>query len=162
MEGANMPRDKEYEAELQRRLTVFQSRYDQVLEAFGRRAPAPKMGQGANSYQREGLGYIQQFVHPQSPWRNVSLDGLMADALVVVSKEIINDAMACARDPRLIAQTPAAKSDPMDSSIKMIERTLAGKKVTEFHGDTSFVVAMSRPGRKVISFMHNPNLMPQR
>ena len=80
-------RTQEYEQELQRRLTVFQARYDTVLEPFGRRAPAPRMGQGANSYQREGLGYIQQFVHPKSPWRDVSLDGMKADALAVAGRK---------------------------------------------------------------------------
>src|SRR6516165_10178633 len=135
-------RDPEYKRELQRRLTVFQSVYDQTLEPFGRRAPAPRMGQSANSYQREGLGYIQQFVHPKSPWRKVSLDGMRADALAVANQEIIADALVTARDPKLIAQTPAARIDPMNPSIKVVKMVRGGKEFTEFHGEESFVKAM--------------------
>ena len=52
----------------------------------------------------------------------------------------------------MIAQTPAARPDPMDSNIKMVKRTLGGKEVTEFHGDASFVKAMAHPGRRVVGF----------
>jgi hypothetical protein len=41
-------RTPDYEAELARRLTVYQSIYDAALEPFGRRAPAPSLGVGAN------------------------------------------------------------------------------------------------------------------
>ena len=148
-------RTKEYEVELQRRLTVFQARYNDCLEPFGRQAPCPTMGEGANAYQRKALGYLQQFVHPGSPWKNVSLDGMKADALVIANQEIIADAMVTARDPRLIAQTPAARPDTMDPNIKAVKVVRGGKEFTEFYGE-SFVKAMCRPGRRVAGF-YTPN-----
>ena len=144
-------RNQEYERELQRRLTVFQARYDAVLEPFGRRAPAPRMGQGANSYQREGLGYIQQFVHSDSPWKGVSLDGMKADALVVANEEILADAMVTASDPRLMATTPPARPDPMDPNIKAVKVVRGGKEFTEFYGE-HFVRGMSQKGRRVVGW----------
>jgi hypothetical protein len=102
------------------------------------------------------LTQLKQFLPPNNPWRDVSLNGLKSDALNVAQSEIIEGLRTTARDPRLMALTPAARPDPLDSNIRMIERTLAGKKVTEFHGNTSFVVAMARPGRRVVSF-NTPN-----
>jgi hypothetical protein len=149
-------RTQEYEIELARRVTVYQSIYDAALEPFGRRAPAPTLGVGANEFRRESLTQLKQFLPPDNPWRKASLAGLKSDAINVAQSEILDGLRVTARDPRLMATTPAARPDPMDGNIRMLKRTLGGKEVTEFHGDVSFVKAMGRPGRRVMGF-YTPN-----
>jgi hypothetical protein len=150
-------RTPEQEREIQSRMTQFQAVYDPILEPLKRSAPPPQLGMSVNEYRRRSLGYIQQFLPPDSKWHDVSLDGRMADALNVIEPDILNEARLAATNPRMLAHTPAAKPDTLDPSIKSV--TLNG--ITTFWGE-SFVRAMSRPGRRVISFMHNPALMPQR
>jgi hypothetical protein len=145
-------RTQEYEAELAKRLTVYQAQFDAAMEPFNRRAPAPTLGTGANEFRRDSLSYMKKYLPPNNPWRDVSLAGLRSDALNVAQSAIIEGLRDTARDPRLMALTPAARIDPMDNSIRMIERNLAGKKVIEYHGNTSFVVAMGRPGRRVVGW----------
>jgi hypothetical protein len=144
-------RDKEYEAELQRRLTVYQSVYDSALEPFGRRAPAPTLGVGANEFRRSSLTQLKQFLPPGNPWRDASLNNLKAGALDVIQKEILDGLRTTARDPRLMALTPAARPDPMDPAIKAVKVVRGGKEFTEFYGE-HFVRSMSRPGRRVAYF----------
>jgi hypothetical protein len=90
---------------------------------------------------------MKQYLAPGNPWRDVSLNGLRSDALNIAQSEIIDGLRATARDPRLLANTPAAKPDTLDPNIKAV--TLNG--ITTFWGE-SFVRAMGRPGRRVAGF----------
>jgi hypothetical protein len=154
-------RTVEYERELQRRLTVYQQKYDSALEPFKRSAPCPPRGVGANEYRRAGLGYIQQFLPADSKWRDISLDGMRSDALAVAEEQILADAERTARHPKLMADTPTARPDATNPNIKMVTVVKGGVETREFYGE-SFVREMGRPGRRVIGFMNNPALMPQR
>jgi hypothetical protein len=142
-----MPTTAELERQKQERLTSFQARYDSILEPLKRAAAPPVQGIGVNEYRRRSLGFIQQFLPPDSKWRGVSLDGCKSDALNAIEPQILNEARLAATNPRLLAHTPAAKPDTLDPNIKAV--TLNG--VTTFWGD-SFVRAMSRPGRRVAGF----------
>jgi hypothetical protein len=142
-----MPTVAELERQKQERLTLFQARYDSVLEPLKRAAAAPKEEIGVNEYRRRSLGFIQQFLPPDSKWRGVSLDGCMSEALNAIEPQILNEARLAATNPRMLAHTPAAKPDTIDPSLRAV--TLNG--ITTFHGE-SFVRNMGRPGRRVVSF----------
>jgi hypothetical protein len=146
-----MPTTAELERQKSERLTQFHALFDQVLEKFGRRAPPPRPDQTINSYRREGMGYIQPFLHKDSAWRTVSLDGLMSDALNVAQQEILADAAYTANNPRLLADTAAARPDSIDPNIRQVTVNRGGTETTEFYGQ-SFVRGMTRPGRRVVSF----------
>jgi hypothetical protein len=109
------------------------------------------MGMSVNEFRRRSLGYIQQFLPPDSKWRGVSLDGCMSDALNVIEPQIINEARLTAANPRWLAHTPAARLDTLDPNMRMVSMNQGGMEVHTFHGE-SFVKALSRPGRRVVSF----------
>jgi hypothetical protein len=141
-------RTPEEARELQRRLTGYQQRYDEVLEPLKRSAPPPKLNQGANAYRREALGYIQLFLPRGHELRDLSLANCRADALGALEPQILALARETARRPALLADTPAGRVDSLNPNIRAV--TLNG--ITTFHGE-SFVKAMGRPGRRVASFM---------
>jgi hypothetical protein len=156
-----MMRTPEYERELARRLTVYQADFDSALEPFGRSAPAPPLGVGANEYRRTALAYMTMFTAPDNRWRNAKLDSLKSAVLDIAQSEIIDGMRAVAQSPRLMAETPAARPDSTNPNIKAVPVSRGGAKTMEFYGE-SFVKSMGRPGRRVIGFMNNPALMPQR
>jgi hypothetical protein len=137
------------EAELQRRLTTYQSRYDDVLAPMRRSAPAPRLGEGANAYRRRGLGLVQMFLPPDHELHGLSLENCKSDALGVLEPQILRAAREVARSPSKLALTPAGRPDSLDPNIRAV--TMADGTTT-YHGE-SFVRAMGRPGRRVLSFM---------
>jgi hypothetical protein len=138
----------ELERQRDERLSMFQARYDQILEPLKRSAAPPPQGISVNEYRRRSLGFIQRFLPPDSKWRNVSLDGCKSDALSAIEPQILNEARLAATNPRMLAHTPAARPDNLDPNLKSV--TING--VTTYHGEHSFVKSMSRPGRLVTSF----------
>jgi hypothetical protein len=144
-------RTAEQEKEIQARLSAFQSVYDSVLEPMRRSAAPPSQGISVNEFRRRSLGYIQQFLPPSSKWRGISLDGCMSDALNVIEPQVLSEARLTAANPRLLAQTPAARADTLDPNIKAIECNDGGTRSIRYFGQ-SFVVGMGRPGRLVTSF----------
>jgi hypothetical protein len=87
-----MPTTAELERQKQERLTLFQARYDSILEPLKRAAAPPSQGIGVNEYRRRSLGFIQQFLPPESKWRGVSLDGCKMDALNAIEPQILDEA----------------------------------------------------------------------
>jgi hypothetical protein len=150
-------RTPEQERAVQERLSSFQAAYDQFFEPLKRSAPVPQQGQSVNSYRRNTLTYLQNFLPPSSEWKNVSLENCMADSLNAIEPQILREARYAATRPSLLAHTPAAKVDSLDPDIKAV--TL--NNVTTYW-DQSFVKNMGRAGRRVVGFMNNPALMPQR
>jgi hypothetical protein len=76
-----MPTTAELERQKQERLTLFQARYDSILEPLKRAAAPPSQGMSVNEFRRRSLGFIQQFLPPESKWRSISLNGCKSDAL---------------------------------------------------------------------------------
>jgi hypothetical protein len=154
-------RTTDQERAIQERLTKFQQIYDSCLEPLKRSAAPPPQGIGVNEYRRRSLGFIQQFLPPDSKWHNVSLDGCMSDALSAIEPQILAEAQIAATNPQMLAHTPAARPDAFDPNIKAVKFIRGGKEMTEYYGE-HFVKGMGRKGRRVISFLNNPRLMPQR
>jgi hypothetical protein len=76
---------------------------------------------------------------------------LKSDALNVIQRDVINDATYCARNPRLLADTAAARPDNLHAGVKAVTTVEDGIKTTRYYGE-SFVKAMTLPGRRVTSF----------
>jgi hypothetical protein len=141
-------RTPEEEAELQRRLTGYQARYDEVLAPVRRAAPPPRLGEGANAYRRRRLGFVQMFLPSDDPLHDLSLAKCDAATIGVLEKQILHAAREVARSPSKLANTPAGRPDSLDPNIRAV--TMADGTTT-YHG-TCFVKAMGRPGRRVTGF----------
>jgi hypothetical protein len=139
--------------EQQRRLTVYQDRYDQVLQPWGRKAPEPTLTESPGHYRRKVLSHAQLFLPENDQWRAVDVNDLASDALVVAERQILGALQAAQRTPALIANSAAGRPDTITPGIRMVEHHDAnGLKMTTFHGDW-FGRAFTRPARRVVSFL---------
>ena len=142
--------------EQQRRLTVYQDRYDQVLQPWGRRAPAPSLTQSPYNYRREVLAFAQTFLPENDQWRKVpaaEIARLDSSVIGAVESQILNALRAAANNPRSVAMSAAGRPDTITPGIRMVEHHDAnGLKMRTFHGEW-FGKAFCRPSRRVKSFL---------
>jgi hypothetical protein len=142
--------------EQQRRLTVYQDRYDQVLEKWGRRAPAPVLTQSPYNYRREALTFAQTFLPETDQWRNLpaaEIARMDSDTIQVVERQILDALKSAANRPASIANSAAGRPDSMIPGIRYVEtRDSNGQMVRTFHGEP-FTKFFGRPGRRVKSFL---------
>jgi hypothetical protein len=142
--------------EQQRRLTVYQDRYDQVLEKWGRRAPAPVLTQSPYNYRREVLQFAQTFLPETDQWRKVppsEIARMDSETIRVVEQQILNALKSAAHSPASVANSAAGRPDSMIPGLRYVEtRDNNGMMVRTFHGE-SFVKFFGRPCRRVKSFL---------
>jgi hypothetical protein len=94
--------------EQQRRLTVYQDRYDQVLMPWGRKAPEPVLTESPGRYRRRVLSHAQLFLPENDQWRNVpSFDEMDSHTLGVVEGQILSALRAAANNPASVANSAA-------------------------------------------------------
>jgi hypothetical protein len=149
----------ETQEELQGRLSRYQELYNDILAPFGRQAPCPQQDESLEPYRRRTLRFMQPFLSSASEWKTAALDGkVTGKVLRNAESDIVKDMRVIASDPRQLAQTPAARVDTLDPSLREIKRAQNGIVVTEFYGPkgqeytASFVRALSIPGRRVVSW----------
>ena len=111
------PRTDAEEAEM----AEEQGRMDSVYTAFGKRAPAPLLGEKAVNYRRRLAEGLKQ--HSKT-WGSVDLSGLTPDVLKVAADQIRNDAVTAAASPVVEDGT----------LISRVERSPAGHTITRFIG----------------------------
>jgi hypothetical protein len=142
--------------EQQKRLTVLQARYDQILEKWGRRAPAPVLTQSPYNYRREVIQFAQTFLPENDQWRKVPADEIARmDSSVIgaVESQILDALRAAANNPRSVAMSAAGKPDNLNPGIRVVENHDAnGLKQRTYHGEW-FGRAFARPSRRVKSFL---------
>jgi hypothetical protein len=139
--------------EQQRRLTVYQDRYDQVLQPWGRKAPEPTLTESPGHYRRKVLSHAQLFLPENDQWRGVDINDLGGDALVVAEKLILDALRAAQRTPALIANSAAGRPDSVMQGLRVVEHHDAnGLTMRTFHGDW-FGKMFTRPCRRVTSFL---------
>jgi hypothetical protein len=139
--------------EQQRRLTVYQDRYDQVLQPWGRKAPEPILTESPGRYRRRVLSHAQLYLPEGDQWRNVDVNDLGSDALVVAERQILDAMRAAQQHPASVASSAAGRPDSIDPNIRVVEHHDAnGLKQRTFHGQ-SFVRYFTRPSRRVKSFL---------
>jgi hypothetical protein len=122
----------------------FQEYYDAALQQVGTSAPAPRPGQRVNDYRRETLRQLKRTFLPQNhPLYQVQMRDLRADALNVFEPQVLQATVKEAVNPAHLAP----------GELRPIERRDAlGNKHIAWIGQESFVKAMGRPGRRVLSF----------
>jgi hypothetical protein len=123
----------------------FQEYYDDTLRKVGMRAPQPTLGQTVNDYRRETLRTIKRTFLPQNhPLYQVQMRALKADALGALEPQVLQAAVVEANNP---CHVPAGE-------LKKVERLdqYGQVKTIDWIGQESFVKAMTRPGRRVVSF----------
>jgi hypothetical protein len=139
----------------QNALRTHQSRYDEVLRQVGRRAREPVLGESELDYRREVCRDMKRAFLPQNhPLYRVQWRQLKADALGALEPDLLKAAPVEAFNPLNFEPGQLVPREVMDDYGKV--------KVIQWVGRESFVKAMGRPGRRVIGFMNNPALMPQR
>jgi hypothetical protein len=104
-----------------------------------------------NTAERDSAN-IQSFLPPSSKWHNAPLDNCKSDALNAIEPQILDEARRVARNPAMLAQTPAGRPDTLDPNLRMVVAKQGNTDVNLFYGDVSFVKGMARPGRRVVGF----------
>ena len=123
----------------------FQEYYDNTLRKVGMRAPQPTLGQTCNDYRRETLRTLKQTFLPQNhPLYAVQMRALKADALGALEPQVLQAAVVEANNPVHVAPGELRKVEELDDYGKL--------KTIKWIGQESFVKAMMRPGRRVVSF----------
>jgi hypothetical protein len=147
------PMTKEELQEQQRRLTVYQDRYDSVLQPWGRKAPEPTLTESPGHYRRKVLSHAQLLLPENDQWRAVDVNDLNSDALVVAEKQILSALRSAQQHPASVASSAAGRPDSIQPGIRVVEHHDGnGLKMRTFHGEW-FGKMFSRPCRRVKSFL---------
>jgi hypothetical protein len=124
----------------------FQEYYERHLAPVGFKAPPPVLGQTVNDYRTETLRKIKRTFLPQShELAQVNFRGLRNDsaALAALEPQLLQTAVVEARNPATV---------PRGEMRQITQTDPNGMKSNIFIGQESFVKAMGRPGRRVVSF----------
>ncbi len=117
---------------------------DEQLACIKERAPASVAGQTSNAYVRMASGKIQSDLPPDHPLAKVDFDELRGDALSVMVPKLV--------EARKVEAINPANFDPDEIRLVPWTDPQTGRKENRFYGQHSFVRAMGRPGRRVVSF----------
>jgi hypothetical protein len=124
----------------------FQEFYDNTLRRVGMRAPEPTLGQSVNDYRRKVLLMAKKTFLPRShELRQFSLDDVKPDALGVLEPQFLQAFVKEANNPQNVPEGELRKIERLDEYGKV--------KTIDWIGRESFVRAMTRPGRRVTSFL---------
>src|SRR5262249_4751297 len=123
----------------------FQAYYDDTLRKVGMRAPQPVLGQTCNDYRRETLRTLKRTFLPEvHELYKVQFRGLPADILNPFEAQLLNAVVVEANNPVHVPAGELRKVEELDEFGKL--------KTIRWVGQESFVKAMGRPGRRVVSF----------
>jgi hypothetical protein len=141
--------------EQQQRITAYQAQYDRALEPYGRRAPAPILGQSARAYCNAAFTASQAFLETNSPYREVQAHTLDGATFRVIEQQMFAALANAARQVNFGARVPSLGApDRVSPGLREVTTVNPenGHKTHSFYGDESFVRSMGRPGRRVTSF----------
>jgi hypothetical protein len=147
--------DLTFEEKQQAALRYHQARYDDILRKVGRRAPEPTLGQSELDYRKETCRMMKRAFLPQNHklyqvnWRGIKSDSV----LNALEPDLLSAVLVEAWNPCHVPPGELHERKVMDDYGRV--------KEIRFVGSESFVKQMGRPGRRVVSFMHNPALMPK-
>lgn len=144
-EGSHMPLNQEQLEYQQRSARIYQQRYDEALREIGVRAPEPILGQNPSDYRRETLRKIKLNHLQNHELYKINVRGLPSEVLDNFEPMIINAAITEAQNPMNVPPSELRQIDKFDTYGNLRER--------RFIGHDCFVKAMSRPGRRVASFL---------
>jgi len=103
------------------------------------------LGQTVNDYRRETLRTIKRTFLPQNhPLYAVQMRALKADALAALEPQVLTACIAEANNPCHVPPGELKRVERLDQYGQV--------KTIDWVGQESFVKAMGRPGRRVVSF----------
>jgi hypothetical protein len=128
----------------------WQEHYQNAVASIDGRIPAPVFGQSVNEYRTEVLRLLKRTFLPQNhDLYRINYRGLKNDsaALAALEPQLLREVVVQANNP---ANVPRGEL----REIKEFDRT-GTLMSSRFIGQESFVKAMTRPGRRVLGFLHS-------
>jgi hypothetical protein len=122
---------------------LYQARYEEALQPWNRRAPAPVLGQSVDHYRRETLVQMKRLLPDTHELRHIQVKRMPSDALEVFDPQLCQACRQEAYNPNTVPPGEFRIVPEVDGN---------GLKMNTFVGPESFVKQMTRPGRRVVSF----------
>jgi hypothetical protein len=122
----------------------FQAYYQESLNNVGVRVPPPRLGDTVNTYRKEVLRQLKRTFLQNHDLGKINCRGLPADALAIFEPQMIAACVTECNNPAHLEPGELRKVERLDEYGKV--------RCIDWVGRESFVRAMGRPGRKVISF----------
>lgn len=136
--------NREQILQMQASARVYQERYDNVLQPWGVRAPAPTLGQDIDAYRRNLAVQAKRLLPDDHQLKKVQYRGLPSDAFEGYEPQLL-------RAVRTVATDNA--SVPYDAPLRRIEDVDSnGMKIIKWIGQRWFGHDFTREGRKVVRF----------
>jgi hypothetical protein len=126
---------------------VYQERYDNALQPWDIRAPAPTLGQTVDNYRREALVKLKKQL-PDNHKLRIPVRKLDNDTFDIIEAQILKAVADEAYNPASV---------PLGQFRRVVEiNQQNGQKIVKFIGQECFVKQFTRPGRRVLCF-NTPN-----
>jgi hypothetical protein len=123
---------------------VYQQRYDDALQPWDLRAPAPVLGEDINAY-RAKLAILAKHQLPENhQLRKIQYRRLDTPIFDNFEPQLLTAVQRAAYD---------ATTVPPGQYRKVTEIASDGMKIVKWIGQESFVKEFNRPGRRVVSFL---------
>ena len=124
---------------------VYQERADNALASWDIRAPAPVLGQDVREYRRDLAVKLKKLLPATHELRRVQYRRLDDATLSAFEPQLFKAVHAEAHNPDTV---------PPGEYRRVVEIDQNGMKQVKFIGQRHFVHEFTRPGRRVVSFMH--------
>jgi hypothetical protein len=135
------------------RINQIRAMYNERLASIGFESPAPVAGERVGRYRRRAIQTFADSLLPQQHQRaQVDYLTLPFDAFKNFEPQVLDDCIAEARNPLNVPKG--------EMKMLQVRDPYSGRIVRhEWIGQDSFVKAMGRPGRRVISFTTDHGLV---
>jgi hypothetical protein len=140
---ATMSLSYEQAMRMQASARVYQQRYDDALSPWDVRAPGPTLGEDITEYRAKLAILAKKQLPPDHAMRKVQYRRLDTDIFDNFEPQLLQAVQRAAYD---------ASTVPPGQFRKVVEVDNNGMKMVRWIGPESFVKAMTRPGRRVVSF----------
>jgi hypothetical protein len=127
---------------------VFQERADDALSPWDIRAPAPVLGQDVREYRRDLAVKLKRMLPEEHELRKVQYRRLDDATISIFEPQLYRAVQAEAHNPANV---------PPGEYRRVVKIDQNGMKQVDFIGQRHFVHEFTRPGRRVVSFMHRYN-----
>jgi hypothetical protein len=144
---ATMSLSRDQALRMQASARVYQQRYDDALQPWDLRAPAPVLGEPITDYRARLAILAKKQLPEDHQLRKITYRGLDTAIFDNFEPQLLQEVQRAAYD---------ATSVPPGQFRKVTEIATDGMKVVKWIGQESFVKDMGRPGRRVVSFQ-TPN-----
>ena len=136
-----------YDQQLQVRdaARVIQERYNSAFEPWDRRADAPTIGADFYEYQRDLAVKAKKYLPEDHQLRKLQYRRMPNDVFQQFEPQLLKAVRDAAHDPDTVPLGQMRRVVEVDGNT--------GMKIVKWIGRESFVKDMTRPGRRVASFL---------